>query len=320
MIGWLEQLWDTMTAVSLPLLVLGLGFQAAQTLFVALAWRNILRSAYPGGDVRYRPILGYYAGGVGLNAILPASAGTVSMLGFFRASIGGSTVAGLVGATMVENIFFAVVSILVYAWLFLGVAGSFDVHFGWFADHPVASVVIVVGGIALIAVALRVLYRRFRKTWEDAKEGGEILRHPRRYFVEVVGVETASYVARMGVNATFMAAYHIPVSITNIFLIVAASSISSTVAVLPGAAGAQTALASVVLRDVATQAEITAYTVGQALIITAWNVAFGFTMLSTQIGWAETRKLVHRKKKKKNGEEEDAASAADGDLAPERQP
>ena len=80
----------------------------------------------------------YYAGGVGLNAILPASAGTVAMLGFFRSSIAGSTVAGLVGATVVENIFFVVVSILVYAWLFLGVAGSFDVHFGWFADHPVA--------------------------------------------------------------------------------------------------------------------------------------------------------------------------------------
>jgi uncharacterized membrane protein YbhN (UPF0104 family) len=320
MIGWLEQLWDTMTAVSLPLLLLGLAFQTAQTLFVALAWRNILRSAYPRGDVRYRPILSYYAGGVGLNAILPASAGTVSMLGFFRASIGGSTVAGLVGATMVENIFFAIMSVIVYAWLFLGAAGSFDVHFGWFADHPVASVVIVVGGIALIAVALRVLYRRFRKTWENAKEGGEILRHPRRFFAQVVGVEAASYVARMGVNATFMHAYHIPVSVQNVFLIVAASSISSTVALLPGAAGAQTALASVVLRDVASQAEITAYTVGQALLTTAWNVAFGFTLLSTQIGWSETRKLVHRKKKQKGGEASDAA-AADGDLAPaDRQP
>jgi hypothetical protein len=90
------------------------------------------------------------------------------------------------------------------------------------------------------------------------------------------------------------------------------------VALLPGAAGAQTALASVVLRDVATQAEITAYTVGQALITTAWSVAFGFTLLSTQIGWAETRKLVRRKKKKKKDEaaEEAAQPVADADIAP----
>jgi uncharacterized membrane protein YbhN (UPF0104 family) len=311
MIGWLEQLWDTMTTVSLPFLILGIGCQTAQTVLVALAWRNILRSAYPGGGVRYRPILSYYAGGNGLNAILPASAGTVTMLALFRANVAGSTVAGLVGATMVENIFFAIVSIVVYTWLFVSAAGSFDVHFSWFSDHPVASVVIVVGGIALIAVAAVVLYRRFRKTWEDAKEGGEILRHPRVFLVQVVAVEAVSYAARMGVNATFMHAYHIPVSVQNVFLIVAASSISSTVAVLPGAVGAQTGLASVVLRGLAPQATITAYTVGQSLITTAWNVVFGFTLLSSQIGWQETRKLVHRKKKK----EPDEATAG-GDLPP----
>jgi uncharacterized membrane protein YbhN (UPF0104 family) len=306
MIGWLQQLWDTMTAVSLPLLVVGVAFQAAQTLLVALAWRNILRSAYPDGDVRYRPIMSYYAGGTGLNAILPASAGTVTMLGFFRTSIKGATVAGVIGATMVENIFFAIVAVLVYLGLFLSTSGSFDVHFGWFADHPTASVIIVVGGIALIVVAVVVVYHRFRKTWENAKEGGEILRHPRQFLVQVVGVEAVSYAARMGVNATFMRAYHIPVSVENVFLIVAASSISSTVAVLPGAVGAQTGLASVVLRGVAPQATIAAYTVGQALITTAWNVAFGLTMLSTQIGWHDTRKLIHRKKK---GEEPGAATA-----------
>jgi uncharacterized membrane protein YbhN (UPF0104 family) len=312
--GWLEQLWDAMTAVSVPLLVLGIGFQAAQTLLVALAWRNILRSAYPNGNVRYRPIMSYYAGGTGLNAILPASAGTVTMIGLFRAYIAGSTVAGLIGATMVENIFFAVVSVIVYTWLFLDAAGSFDVHFGWFSDHPAASVVIVVGGIALIVVAVGTLYRRFRKTWEDAKEGGEILRHPRRYFGEVVAVEAGSYIARMGVNATFMSAYHVPVSIKNVFLIVAASSISSTVAVLPGAVGAQTGLASVVLRDVAPQSTIAAYTVGQSVITTAWNVGFGFVVLSGQIGWEETRKLVHRKKKGEGVTAEvEAAAPADPD-------
>jgi uncharacterized membrane protein YbhN (UPF0104 family) len=316
MIGWLDQLWDAMTAVSLPLLLLGIGFQTTQTLLVALAWRNILRSAYPAGDVRYRPIMSYYAGGNGLNAILPASAGTVTMLGLFRANIAGSTVAGLIGATMVENIFFAVVSVIVYTWLFLAAAGSFDVHFGWFSDHPVASIIIVVGGTLLIAVALRVLYRRFRKTWENAKEGGEILRHPRLFFVQVVGVEAVSYAARMGVNATFMSAYHIPVSVQNVFLIVAAASISSTVALLPGAAGAQTALASVVLKGVAPQSTITAYTVGQAIITTAWNVAFGLGMLSTQIGWEETKKLVHRKKKKKDGEADGPAAAADVPVDP----
>ena len=79
MSDWLDQLWDTLTSVSIPLLILGLAFQTLQTGFVALAWRNILRAAYPEGDVRYRPILAYYAGGNGLNAFLPPSAGTFAM-------------------------------------------------------------------------------------------------------------------------------------------------------------------------------------------------------------------------------------------------
>src|SRR5689334_21634428 len=145
---WLDQLWDTLTSVSVPLLVLGIAFQTAQTCLIALAWRNILRTSYPDGGVTYRKVLGYYAGGNGLNAILPASAATVAMLGLFRTSIRGSTVAGLVGATLVQNIFFAIMGGIVYLWLFLGRAGSFDVKFGWFADNPAAAPVgVAVGGV-----------------------------------------------------------------------------------------------------------------------------------------------------------------------------
>jgi len=301
MTDWLDQLWDTLTSVSVPLLILGIVFQTLQTVLVALAWRNILRASYPDGGVTYRNTLGYYAGGNGLNAILPASAGTVAMLGLFRSSIAGSTVAGLVGATAVENIFFAVVGALVYLWLFLGVAGSFDVKLGWFADHWALTLIILVAGGLLIGVVCRILWRRLQKTWENAKEGGAILRTPRKFMVQVVGVEALSYVARMGVNATFMYAYDIPVSVENVFLIVAAASVSSTVAIAPGAVGAQTALASVVLKGVAPQATISAYTIGQSLITTAWNAVFGLTMLARTIGWEDTRKLIHRKKKEKNG-------------------
>jgi uncharacterized membrane protein YbhN (UPF0104 family) len=312
MTDWLSQLWDTLTSVSVPLLILGLVFQTAQTALVALAWRNILRASYPDGGVNYRSTLGYYAGGNGLNAILPASAGTVAMLGLFRTSIAGSTVAGLVGATVVENIFFAILGALVYLWLFLGVAGSFDVKLGWFSDHwGLTLIIIVVGGI-LIGVVGRILWRHLRETWNQAKEGGVIVTQPRKFLVQVVGVEAVSYVARMGVNATFMYAYDIPVSLTNIFLIVAAASISSTVAIAPGAVGTQTALASVVLNGVAPQATISAYTIGQALITTAWNAVFGLTMLARTIGWEQTRKLIHRKKK-----DEDANGEQDGeDVAP----
>jgi hypothetical protein len=151
-------MWDTLTSVSVPLLLLGLVFQTAQTCLVALAWRNILRVSYPEGGVNYRDTLGYYAGGNGLNAIRPPRPARWRAR-LFRTSIEGSTVAGLVGATVVQNIFFAIVGGLVYLWLFLSVAGSFDVKLGWFSDHWVLTAVILVVGWILITVVGRILWR-----------------------------------------------------------------------------------------------------------------------------------------------------------------
>lgn len=70
-----------------------------------------------------------------------------------------------------------------------------------------------------------------------------------------------------------------------------------------------------VLNGVAPQSVITAYTVGQALITTAWSVAFGLTMLAAQIGWAQTRKLIHVRKKK-DGETDPLAEPATADAGP----
>jgi len=159
------------------------------------------------------------------------------------------------------------------------------------------------------------LWHRLHHTWEQAKDGGGILTTPGKFMTQVVLVEAASYAARMGVNATFMYAYHIPVSLENIFLIVAASSISSTIAIAPGAVGSQTALISVVLKGVAPQSTITAYTVGQALITTAWSVAFGLTMLALQIGWEQTRSLIHFRRKK-DGDADPLAEPVAADAGP----
>ena len=70
-----------------------------------------------------------------------------------------------------------------------------------------------------------------------------------------------------------------------------------------------------VLNGVAPQSVITAYTVGQALITTAWSVAFGLTMLAMQIGWKQTRGLIHVHKKE-DGENDPLAEPATADAGP----
>ena len=83
-----------------------------------------------------------------------------------------------------------------------------------------------------------------------------------------------------------MYAFGIPVTLRNIFLIIAANSVSSTFAVTPGGVGTQQAMASVALRNVAPASTVTAYSLSQQLIMCAWNIAFGLTLMATTFGWS----------------------------------
>jgi len=104
--GWVREVLDQVGSISLPLLFLAVTLHTCETLLNALAWRNILRRAYPNSGVSYRLVLGGYGGGIGLNAMLPAQAGTVAMLGLYRTQIQASTALGLIGAGAVQNAFF----------------------------------------------------------------------------------------------------------------------------------------------------------------------------------------------------------------------
>src|SRR5688572_18006419 len=58
---WFDQLWETMTDISLGYLVAGLVMQTVQTTLIAFAWLPILRYAYPDVEIPFRPVLAAYA-------------------------------------------------------------------------------------------------------------------------------------------------------------------------------------------------------------------------------------------------------------------
>ena len=107
-LGWFQSLWDTMKAISPGYIVAGVFFQTIQTTLTALAWYFILAAGYPDGGVRYRDILAAYAAGVAMNGFLPANIGTIVSLLMYVALIRGSTFAGVLGATLVQKIFYTV--------------------------------------------------------------------------------------------------------------------------------------------------------------------------------------------------------------------
>jgi uncharacterized membrane protein YbhN (UPF0104 family) len=286
--GWVREVVDQLGSISLPILLLALTLHTGETLLNALAWRNILRRAYPESGVSYGLVLGAYGGGIGLNAVLPAQAGTVAMLGLYRAKIRASTAPGLVGAGVVQNAFFLGAGASIWAGLIVFRPGLFSLPLGSFTDHALlalaaATTIILLGWAAV---------RRSHVTWPHAREGAAILATPRAYLAQVLAVEVTSYVMRIGVTAAFMRAYGVPTSVENVLLVVAANAVASTFALTPGGVGTQQALATAALRNTASSGAVTAFSLGQQLILAAWDIAFGLVVLWAAIGWTATRRVV----------------------------
>ncbi len=233
--GWFDQLWDTITGISLGYLLAAIALKTLQTTATAFAWYAILRYAYPAAG--FRLVLACYAASVALNGILPANLGTLMLLLMLTATIAAATFSGVLGAYVVQKIFFTLSGAFTYLYLFLSVSGSFDIKFEFVHENPWATAVLLLGGIFLIYLLIRAFWPRVVKWWDDAKEGGAILGAPRTYLLRVFLPEGVAWLASLGVMAVFLAAYDIPVSFDTLMRIAGGNSIANVTSVTPGGAG-----------------------------------------------------------------------------------
>ena len=142
--NWVAGVFERIGDVSVYWLVLALGLKTAESAFIGLGWRNILRAAYPKSNLSFKIAWGASQGGTAINALTPAQAGTAAMIGLFRTSIPGSSVAGVTSATVVQSLFFTVASVLMV--ICVGIfrphtvskGSPSDETGGFFASHPVA--------------------------------------------------------------------------------------------------------------------------------------------------------------------------------------
>jgi uncharacterized membrane protein YbhN (UPF0104 family) len=292
--SWLNQMWDALTGIGIGYLIVGLTFQLFQTTLTSLAWFGILRAAYPSPLFPFRQILAAYATGVALNGFLPANIGTFVALLMFVAIIPKANFPGVLGGMVVQKIFFTLIGALTYLYLFLTVPGSFDLQLPTLSDHPVVVGGFVVGGIVLIVVVARVFWPKVKQWVNKAAEGGAILRTPRKYFRLVFLPSFGSWIARVGVTATFLAGYGIPVTFHTVMAVLGGNSIANTVSVTPGGVGVNQAANVASLHNVADSATATAYSVGQQLIVTAFNVAFAVGLVVWAFGWKGGKQLVEQ--------------------------
>ena len=292
--GWFSDLWDALTEISLGYLVAGWSLQTVQTTLTALGWFFILRAGFPDAPVLYRGVLAAYAAGVALNGFLPANIGTFAMLLMFVAIIPSANFAGVLGGMVVQKIFFTVVGAFVYVYLFASVPGAFELQLRAPHDHPVLFATIIVGVALLVVVLGRVFWRRLKGLWEKARRGGAILARPGEYAVRVVLPSFGAWLAKLGVIAVFLAGYGITVSFHTVMSVVGGNSIANTVSVTPGGVGVNQAANVAALQDVTDAATATAYSLGQQLAITAWNIVFALVVVLWAFGWTGGRVLVEQ--------------------------
>jgi uncharacterized membrane protein YbhN (UPF0104 family) len=288
--GWFEELWDTITGISIGYLIGGIALKTLQTTATAFAWYAILRYAYP--TARFRLVLACYAASVALNGILPANLGSLMLLLMLTATIAGATFTGVLGAYVVQKIFFTLSGAFTYLYLFLTVGGSFDIKFNFVHENPWATAILLIGGIALIYLVLRAIWPKVVKWWDEAKEGGAILGRPRTYLFRVFLPEGIAWLASLGVMAVFLAAYDIPVSFHTLMRIAGGNSIANVTSVTPGGAGVNQAFNVASLNGVTSPTNATAYSVAQQFVTTAWNILFAIVLMAWAFGWSGGKELV----------------------------
>ena len=292
--GWLSSVWDALSEISAKYLIAGWAVQTVQTTLTAVAWYFILRAGFPRAPISYLQVLAAYAAGVALNGFLPANLGTVVMLLMFVAMIPGAGLAGVLGGMVVQKIFFTVAGTFVYLYLFLSVAGSFELQLGFFHDHPGLTVLILAGGGFLVVLLGRIFWSKLQGLWRQAKQGGVILARPRDYIVLVLLPSFGAWVAKLGVTAIFLAGYSIPVTFHTVMSVIGGNSLANTVSATPGGVGINQAVNAAALEDVTDAATASAYSLGQQLAITAFNIVFATVLVVWAFGWTGGKLLVRQ--------------------------
>ena len=290
--GWLGAVWKSLASISILYVVPALALQTLQTAFAAAAWHGILRFAYPESEIRYVGVLACYATGVALNSVTPANAGTFVTVLMFVAIVPTATVTGVLAAAAVEKLFFAVVGVLVFVYLFVAVGGSFERKFGFLSRHPWAVALAVVGAALVLTLAGRLGSGWLRRRWEEARRGGKILSDKRAYARSVVLPQVLSWCCKVAVVGVLLAAYGIPVSVHTIFSVLGGNALANLASLTPGGVGISQAFNVASLHEATSAATASAYSIGQQLLTTVWNVVLAAVLVAAAFGRSGGRRLV----------------------------
>ncbi len=128
--------------------------------------------------------------------------------------------------------------------------------------------------------------------WAKATQGAAILGNPGAYVKWVLLPQMGGYAAKVMVIVVFLAAYGIPVTFGSVMSVLGSNQLANIVSFTPGGIGVNQAFNSFALGAYTDDTTATAYSLGQQLITTAFNVGFAILLVCLVFGWHGGSKLV----------------------------
>jgi uncharacterized membrane protein YbhN (UPF0104 family) len=239
----------------------------------SVAWRNVLRAAYPAERVPLLTVASAYAVGVALNAVLPGRGGDAAKVALVRVRLPGSTVPALASTLSVVVLFDLVAATLLL--LAVAITGAVPLS----ADLPAVpgpwAAAAALAAVAALVMAARRLRAPLRRLRAQVARGGAILRTPSRYLRGVVAVQAAAWGCRIGVVYVLLAAFELSPTLPRAALVMVLCGASTLVPLTPGGAGTQQVMLAVALSQVATAAVVVSFSIGMQAGVTAANAVLG---------------------------------------------
>jgi uncharacterized membrane protein YbhN (UPF0104 family) len=304
--------FDELASVGWGALAIALGLHFGKVVLRTFAWRNILAAAYPGTRMPWWSIFGAYVAGVGVNSIVPGRGGDLVKLFLVRHRVPATTYTTLASTLLAETVLDLVLALAIFLWaLTQGVLPGLHVlpnlpsfDWGWLLGHTKASATVV----ALLTVGAIALWWWASQHVSDFRAriglGLVILRDRRRYAREVASWQLASWVLRIASLYFFLEAFHVHASIHNALLAQVVDSLSTLLPFSPGGVGTKQGFLVFVLKGEASTSRLLAFSVGQYVAVTLFNVAIGAIAIFAMLRTLRLREILGRAKAAESGPEQ----------------
>jgi hypothetical protein len=295
---WIADVWVLIATIPVSFVAVACALKAAEVSLNALAWRTVLRAAYPEEGIGFRQTLGVVQGGVGIFAVIPPKFGSFAVLGLYRAAFPTLNITSVLATRVVQGISSTLLGTVLL--LLFGIAnaglgeqsGFFNRAAAFYAEWPLLAIPTTALIVALLVGILRRSRDWLRGLAAQMALGGAILRSPRRYIFLVAFPTLLAFALRWGVTGTLLFAFGIRPSLDTLLRVNVSHGLARTVQITPGGFGTTQAFDLVALQGIAPVEVITAYSLSQAAILLLFNIAFGLAALIWAFGWDRAARLI----------------------------